>query len=213
MLSVALALLADTVLIAIVLSRLSGTHQRWRDVGSAAVLGAIGFEVLKLAGTYLIGRTTQNPLYATFGFVVGLLIWINLVSQLLMYVAAWAATGATGAVGRFAGRCANQHAVAVSREAASRWRRSSAARSGPPVAASLSRRRPATVGAVRAAWPRPSRRSLAQQYARAQHHDQRRAATGTQPQRQAAPAAGAGRAVVFAAPPRRDARATPGLRA
>jgi membrane protein len=91
-LSVLLALLADTVLIAIVLSRLSGTHQRWRDVGSAAVLGAIGFEVLKLAGTYIIGRITSNPLYATFGFVVGLLIWINLVSQLLMYTAAWGAT-------------------------------------------------------------------------------------------------------------------------
>ena len=91
-LSVLLALLADIVLIAIVLSRLSGTHQRWRDVGSAAVLGAIGFEVLKLAGTYIIGRITSNPLYATFGFVVGLLIWINLVSQLLMYTAAWGAT-------------------------------------------------------------------------------------------------------------------------
>jgi membrane protein len=91
-LSVSLALLADTVLIAIVLTRLSGTQQRWRDVGSAAVLGAIGFEMLKLGGTYIIGRITDNPLYATFGFVVGLLIWINLVSQLLMYVAAWGAT-------------------------------------------------------------------------------------------------------------------------
>jgi membrane protein len=91
-LSVALALLADTVLFAILLARLSGTHQPWRDVRSAAVLGAVGFEVLKLAGTYIIGRITANPLYATFGFVVGLLIWINLVSQLLIFAASWAAT-------------------------------------------------------------------------------------------------------------------------
>jgi membrane protein len=91
-LSVGLALLADTVLFAILLSRLSGARQRWRDVGSAAVLGAVGFEVLKFAGVYIIGRVTANPLYATFGFVVGLLIWINLLSQLLILVAAWGVT-------------------------------------------------------------------------------------------------------------------------
>jgi membrane protein len=91
-LSVALALLADTALFAILLSRLSGAHQTWRQVRTAAFLGAVGFELLKLAGTFLIVRTTNNPVYATFGVVAGLLIWINLVSQLLMFVAAWAAT-------------------------------------------------------------------------------------------------------------------------
>lgn len=91
-LSVVLALLADTALFAILLSRLSGAHQTWRQVRSAALLGAVGFELLKLAGTFLIVRTTQNPVYATFGVVAGLLIWINLVSQLLMFVAAWGAT-------------------------------------------------------------------------------------------------------------------------
>jgi len=93
-LSVALALLADTALFAILVSRLSGAHQPWREVRSAAFLGAVGFELLKLAGTFLILRTTHNPVYATFGVVVGLLIWINLVSQLLIYVAAWGATQA-----------------------------------------------------------------------------------------------------------------------
>jgi membrane protein len=91
-LSVALALVADTVLFAILLGRLSGAHLPWRRVRSAAVLGAIGFELLKLVGTFLIARTTHNPVYATFGVIVGLLIWINLVSQLMMFVAAWGAT-------------------------------------------------------------------------------------------------------------------------
>jgi inner membrane protein YhjD len=91
-LSVALALLADTVLFAILIGRLSGARLSWRRVRSAALLGAVGFELLKLIGTFLIARTTQNPVYATFGVIVGLLIWINLVSQLLMFVAAWAAT-------------------------------------------------------------------------------------------------------------------------
>jgi membrane protein len=93
-LSVALALVADTVLFAILLSRLSGAHQPWRQVRSAAFVGAVGFEVLKLAGTFLIGRTTHNPVYATFGVVVGLLIWINLISKLLIFVAAFGATQA-----------------------------------------------------------------------------------------------------------------------
>jgi membrane protein len=90
--SVVLALLADTLLFSILLSRLSGAHQSWRQVRSAAVLGALGFELLKVAGAFLIVRTTQNPVYAAFGVVAGLLIWINLVSRLLMVVAAWGAT-------------------------------------------------------------------------------------------------------------------------
>lgn len=92
MLAVGLALLVDTVLFAILLSRLSGAHLSWRQVRSGALLGAVGFEVLKLLGTFLIAKTTQNPMYATFGVVVGLLVWINFVSRVLIYSAAWTAT-------------------------------------------------------------------------------------------------------------------------
>lgn len=91
-LSVALAVGVDIVIFAILLSRLSGARLPWRQVRSGAVLGAVGFEILKLVGTFLIARTTQNPLYATFGVVVGLLVWINLVSKLLVFTAAWTAT-------------------------------------------------------------------------------------------------------------------------
>ena len=91
-LSVALAVLVDVVIFAILLSRLSGAKLTWRQVRSGAVLGAVGFEVLKLLGTFLIGRTTANPLYATFGVVVGLLVWINLVAKLTIFAGAWTAT-------------------------------------------------------------------------------------------------------------------------
>jgi membrane protein len=91
-LAVALALALDTAVFAILLFRLSGAHLPWRWVRSGALLGAVGFEVLKLFGTFLIARTTQNPIYATFGVVVGMLVWINLVSRLLVYVVAWTAT-------------------------------------------------------------------------------------------------------------------------
>lgn len=93
-LSVAVAMAADTVLFAILLSRLSGARLPWRRVRGGAVLGAVGFEGLKLVGTFLVARTTANPVYATFGVVVGLLVWINLVSRLLVLVACWTATDA-----------------------------------------------------------------------------------------------------------------------
>lgn len=91
-LSVGLALAVDVVIFAILLSRLSGARCPWRQVRSGAILGAVGFEVLKLLGTFLIAKTTANPLYATFGVVVGLLVWINLNSRLIVFAAAWTAT-------------------------------------------------------------------------------------------------------------------------
>ena len=90
--AVAVALLADTVLFAIVFSRLPGAKLTWRQVRSGALLAAVGFELLKLVGTFLIGRVTQNPLYATFGVVVGLLVWMNFVARLTIFAAAWTAT-------------------------------------------------------------------------------------------------------------------------
>ena len=91
-LSVGVALAVDVVIFAILLSRLSGAHLPWRRVRSGAVLAGVGFEVLKLVGTFLIARTTSNPMYATFGVVVGLLVWINLVSKLMVFAASWTAT-------------------------------------------------------------------------------------------------------------------------
>ena len=91
-LSVVLAMAVDVVVFAILLSRLSGAQLSWRRVRSGALLAAVGFELLKLVGTFLIGRVTQNPLYATFGVMVGLLVWINFASRLLVFSAAWTAT-------------------------------------------------------------------------------------------------------------------------
>jgi membrane protein len=91
-LAVALALTLDTAVFAILLSRLPGAQLPWGWVRSGALLAAVGFEVLKLFGTFLIARTTQNPVYATFGVVVGLLVWMNFASRLLVYAAAWTAT-------------------------------------------------------------------------------------------------------------------------
>ncbi|MGZ4596811.1 MAG: YihY/virulence factor BrkB family protein [Actinomycetes bacterium] len=169
LLAVALALLADTVLFAILLSRLSGAYLPWRQVRSGALVGAVGFEILKLLATFLIGKVTSNPLYATFGVIVGLLVWIYYVSKLLVFAAAWTATqpyslepssfGEVGA-GRNTGLAAATEPVSVvapadfepvpaGAPAASRtgrrrggWRRVAlGAAAGAAVAATLTRRR------------------------------------------------------------------------
>jgi hypothetical protein len=56
------------------------------------MLGAVGLEILKVVGSILVARTTSNPVYGAFAVVVGLLIWINLVSRWMLLVAAWTVT-------------------------------------------------------------------------------------------------------------------------
>jgi membrane protein len=42
--------------------------------------------------TVLLGHTVRNPVYATFSVAVGLLVWINLVTRMTLFAAAWTAT-------------------------------------------------------------------------------------------------------------------------
>jgi membrane protein len=86
--AVLLALALNTVVILYVFLGLAGAPARWRQVLPGAVVGAVGVEVLKLLGTFLVSRTTGNPLYGTFAVVVGLLVWLDLVGRFVLFVAA-----------------------------------------------------------------------------------------------------------------------------
>ena len=57
-----------------------------------ALLGAVGFELLKLGANLLLKQTQGNPAFQAFGVALILLIWINYFSRLVMYAAAWAYT-------------------------------------------------------------------------------------------------------------------------
>ncbi|MEO6501559.1 MAG: YhjD/YihY/BrkB family envelope integrity protein [Jatrophihabitantaceae bacterium] len=69
----------------------------------ATLLAAVGFEVLKLVGTFYIDRITQSPAAAVIGPVVGVLVWIYLVSRYLLFCVAWAATAGTAGTAEAAG--------------------------------------------------------------------------------------------------------------
>jgi inner membrane protein YhjD len=92
LLSITVAVGADMVIFFVMFSRLSGTRASWRRLVKGTLFGAIGFEVLKLVGTYLVGHTTRNPVYASFAVIIGVLVWINFVSRFLLFTAAWTAT-------------------------------------------------------------------------------------------------------------------------
>ncbi|PZS27437.1 MAG: hypothetical protein DLM59_16425 [Pseudonocardiales bacterium] len=89
-----IALATDTLLFVYLFTWLPRLRTPWRRVFRGAVLGAVLFEILKLVGTYYIKRTTHNPVYGTVAVSVGLLVWINLVSRILLLAAAWVVTAA-----------------------------------------------------------------------------------------------------------------------
>ncbi|WP_354640949.1 YihY/virulence factor BrkB family protein [Kitasatospora camelliae] len=87
-----IAVVADLLLFGYLLSPFPRiTDQRRRDVLQGALIGAVGFEVLKVLLSSYLGSVAGRSLYGAFGVPVALLLWINFVGRLLMYCAAWTA--------------------------------------------------------------------------------------------------------------------------
>jgi membrane protein len=63
-----------------------------RSLWSGALLGAVGFEVLKQLSGRLFAATQGSPAFQAFGIALILLVWINYFSRVVLYSAAWAHT-------------------------------------------------------------------------------------------------------------------------
>jgi membrane protein len=88
----AVAVFADFLLLLVVLTLLPGVEPPRRRLVVAALVGAIGFELLKaLLSGYLQGVAAKS-MYGAFGVPVALLLWINFTSKLVLFCAAWTAT-------------------------------------------------------------------------------------------------------------------------
>ena len=59
---------------------------------SGALLGAVGFEILKQLSGLLLGSPRASPAFQAFGIALILLVWINYSSRVILYAAAWAWT-------------------------------------------------------------------------------------------------------------------------
>ena len=86
-----------------------------RALWSGALLGALGFEVLKRLSSLLLAATKNSPGVQAFGVTLILLVWINYTMRLVMFAAAWAQTSREAR----AARESLQHAHAV--KDASAW--------------------------------------------------------------------------------------------
>ena len=57
-----------------------------------ALLASVGFEILKIVGTYTIASTAKSPTLGPFAGLLAVLVWIQLVARLLLFCAALTAT-------------------------------------------------------------------------------------------------------------------------
>jgi membrane protein len=62
-----------------------------RALLEGTVLAALGTGVLQIFSTELLAGASRNPILAPFAIIIGLLIWFNLVSQVYLISAGWAA--------------------------------------------------------------------------------------------------------------------------
>ena len=91
----ALAIVASTVLLLTMYKLLVEPHIPRRALVRGAVLGAVGFEILKMVANVLLGLTKEQPAFQAFGVALILVVWINYFSRLVMYSAAWAYTASS----------------------------------------------------------------------------------------------------------------------
>lgn len=87
----ALVLALDTAVLAGAFRVLSGVRIPGPQLLQGALLGGVAMGVLKVLGTALLGGASRNPLLASFAVIIGLLIWFNLICQVILVCASWIA--------------------------------------------------------------------------------------------------------------------------
>jgi membrane protein len=128
---IAVAVAGDVVIFWWLLVRLPDADVEKGIALRGALLAAVGFEILKIVGTYTIAHGASSPTAGPFAAPIALLVWIQLVARWVLFCCAWIATV------NAAHRAANQVPIAE-----------------PPVMAAAARRReangpsPAAVGAT-----------------------------------------------------------------
>jgi membrane protein len=89
--TVLLGLAIDTVLLVWMFRALTAVSVPWSDHLPGAVVGAVGLEVLKVAGGVYIPRavSSASALYGSLGVVFAILAWLALSARLIVYASAY----------------------------------------------------------------------------------------------------------------------------
>ncbi|AZM90721.1 YihY/virulence factor BrkB family protein [Streptomyces sp. W1SF4] len=83
---------AAFLLLLYLLTLLPGVEPPRGRLVQAALIGAAGFELLKLLLSGYMREVAAKSMYGAFGVPIALLLWINFTAKLLLFCAAWTAT-------------------------------------------------------------------------------------------------------------------------
>ena len=92
-----LVLIIDVTVLAAFYRVVSGIEIPARLLAQGTVIAAVALGTLKALGSTLLGGASTNPLLASFAVIIGLLIWFNLVCQVILLGSAWIAVSADDA--------------------------------------------------------------------------------------------------------------------
>jgi membrane protein len=89
---IGLALAGDVLVFLWVLKGVPDNPFGLRQLLPGAVFGAVGLEVLKLAGNWYLSVIGSSVTAQALGGIVGVMVWINVVARFAFYTASWTAT-------------------------------------------------------------------------------------------------------------------------
>ncbi|MET9210963.1 MULTISPECIES: inner membrane protein YhjD [unclassified Nocardia] len=90
--SIALGLLASWAVFAWMIARLPREPVSLRSAARAAALAAIAFEIFKQIAAIYLQIVLRSPAGATFGSIIGLMVFSYTTYRILLFATAWAAT-------------------------------------------------------------------------------------------------------------------------
>lgn len=90
--SIAMSLFVSWLLFTWMISRLPRESTSFRSSVRAGLLAAVAFEVFKLVASIYLKSVLTGPAGATFGPVLGLMVFAYITARLILFSTAWAAT-------------------------------------------------------------------------------------------------------------------------
>jgi membrane protein len=96
--SLVVSILISWLLFIWIIARLPREKVTFRSAARAGLMAAVAFEVFKQVGTIYLRSVVTGPAGATFGPVLGLMVFAYITARLILFATAWAATSAENLV-------------------------------------------------------------------------------------------------------------------
>ena len=90
--SLVVSLLISWLLFTWIIARLPRESVSFRSSVRAGLIAAVGFEIFKQVASIYLKAVLQGPAGATFGPVLGLMVFAYITARLILFATAWAAT-------------------------------------------------------------------------------------------------------------------------